>query len=132
MPSSRAGARHADRVPTASSQVLAVELREARSNGAVSEPSGAAQAEALEAETRELDDEIESLEAQLEVKVAIIADSSKALSESSVLPSGGSTPRGEGTPRRGDAILDAEPRVLVERLFERRGGRDSSHHIAIT
>lgn len=72
-------------------------------------------AEAMESETRELDDEIESLEAQLEVKNAIIMDSNESRTQG-------------GREREVDAFADVEPRLLAELLFEKLVETQLRHH----
>ena len=83
---------------------------------------GGAGAAAHEAELREIDDEAESLEAQLEVKSARIAEAqaSKRRDEhtgSSSLWDCGDRAAGAG--EAGAAFAEIEPRLLAERLFDK-------------
>ena len=80
---------------------------------------GGAGAAAHEAELRELDDEAESLEAQLEVKSARIAEAQASKRRDEHTGSSSLWDRAAGAGEGGAAFAEIEPRLLVERLFDK-------------
>ena len=95
-------------------------LLEMRSSGGAA--GGADAAAAHEAELREIDDEAESLEAQLEVKSARIAEAQASKRRDEHTGSSSLWDRGDraaGAGEAGAAFAEIEPRLLAERLFDK-------------